>query len=150
MTIRLRGMAVLALVVALGVPAMAHHSNPLYFDMSNPITLEGKVLRLEWINPHILLYLESKNEKGMLETWVLQGSSVNNAARQTGMKERIQPGISIVARVFPPRNPLYVNDVQTVLLTKPDDVRTSSRIVGAGQIRLPSGEVLSFGGAPTF
>lgn len=99
---------------------------------------------------HILLYLESKNEKGVLETWVLQGSSVNNAARQTGMKERIQPGISIVARVFPSRNPLYVNDVQTVLLTKPDDVRTSSRIVGAGQIRLPSGEVFSFGSAPTF
>ena len=150
MTLRLRGMAVLGLVLAFGVPAIAHHSNPLYFDMSNPITLEGKVLRLEWINPHILLYLESKNEKGVLETWVLQGSSVNNAARQTGMKERIQPGISIVARAFPSRNPLYVNDVQTVLLTKPDDVRTSSRIVGAGQIRLPSGEVFSFGGAPTF
>src|SRR6266496_877169 len=144
MTMRCRGMAVLAVVIVLGVPAMAHHSNPLYFDMSNPITMEGKVLRLEWINPHILLYLESKNEKGVLETWVLQGSSVNNAARQTGMKGRLQPGISIVARVFPARNPLYVNDVQTVLLTKPDDVRKSSRIVGAGQIRLPDGEVFSF------
>jgi hypothetical protein len=150
MTIQWRGMAVLAVVVALGVPAMAHHSNPLYFDMSNPITLEGKVLRVEWINPHVLLYLESKNEKGELETWVLQGASLNNATRQAGMKERLQPGISIAARVFPPRNPLYVNDVQTVLLTKPDDVRTSARIVGAGQIRLSNGEVFSFGAAPRF
>src|SRR4030095_4137054 len=143
MTMRWRGMAVVAVLVALGVPRMAHHSTPLYFDMSNPITLEGKVQRVEWINPHVLLYLESKNEKGELETWVLQGASLNTATRQAGMKERLQPGISIAARVFPPRNPLYVNDVQTVLLTKPDDVRTSSRIVGAGQIRLSNGEVFS-------
>jgi hypothetical protein len=39
---------------------------------------------------------------------------------------------------------------RTVLLTKPDDVRTSARIVGAGQIRLPSGEVFSFGAALRF
>jgi Family of unknown function (DUF6152) len=150
MTITWRGMAVLAVVVALGVPAMAHHSNALYFNESNPITLEGKVLRVEWINPHVLLYLESKNEKGELETWVLHGSSLNNATRQAGMKERLQPGISIAARVFPPRNPLYVNDVQTVLLTKPDDLRKSSRIVGAGQVRLSNGEVFFFGAAPRF
>lgn len=44
--------AVLAGVVAWGTPVAAHHSNPLYFDMTKAITLEGKVLRLEWINPH--------------------------------------------------------------------------------------------------
>ena len=62
----------------------------------------------------------------------------------------MQPGIRIAARVFPSRNPLYVNDVQTVLLTKPEDPRRSARIVGAGQIRLSNGDVLDFGGAPRF
>ena len=144
-------MAVLAVVVASGIPATAHHSNPLYFDMSKAITLEGKVLRVEWINPHILLFLQSKNEKGELETWILQGASLNNAMRQVGsMKERLQPGISISARVWPPRNPLFLNDAQTVLLTRPDDARKSSRIVGAGQIRFSNGDVLAFGGGPTF
>ena len=151
MSVSVPGVAVLAVALASSVPAAAHHSNPLYFDMSNPITLEGKVMRVEWINPHILLYLESQNDKGELETWVLQGSSPSNAVRRPGLKERVHPGIRIAARVFPPRNPLYVNDVQTVLLTKPDDPRKSARIVGAGQIRLPSGEILNFGsGAPTF
>jgi hypothetical protein len=36
------------------------------------------------------------------------------------------------------------------LVTKPDDVRTSPRIVGGGQIRLPNGDVLFFGGGPSF
>jgi len=138
-------------MVASGVPATAHHSNPLYFDMSKAITLEGEISRLDWINPHILLYLQSKNDKGELETWIIQGSSLNNAVRQIGsMKERLKPGTRISARVWPPRNPLYVNDAQTVLLTKPEDVRTSSRIVGGGQIRFSNGDVLPIGGGPTF
>jgi Family of unknown function (DUF6152) len=144
------GMAVLAAVIVSGIPATAHHSNPLYFDMTKAITLEGEVLRVMWINPHILLLLQSKNERGELETWILQGASLNNAMREVGLKERLLPGISISVRVWPPRNPLFLNDAQTVLLTRPDDARTSSRIVGGGQIRFSNGDVLAFGGGPTF
>ena len=148
---RVFGMAVLAVVVASGIPATAHHSNPLYFDVSKAITLEGEVLRVEWINPHVLLILQSKNEKGELETWTIQGSSLNNALRQVGsMKERLKPGIPISARAWPPRNPLFVNDAQTVLLTRPDDARQSSRIVGGGEVRFSNGEVMAIGGGPKF
>jgi hypothetical protein len=144
-------MAVLAVVVASGIPATAHHSNPLYFDVSKAITLEGTVLRVAWINPHVLLFLQSKDEEGELETWILHGRSLNNALRELGsMKERLKPGTPISARVWPPRNPLFLNDAQTVLLTRPDDARKSSRIAGAGQIRFSNGDVLAFGGGPTF
>ena len=148
---RMFGTIVLAAVFASGIPATAHHSNPLYFDMSKAITLEGTVLRVEWINPHVLLFLQSKDEKGESVTWILHGRSLNNAMREVGsMRERLTPGTPISARAWPPRNPLYLNDVQTVLLTRPDDARKSSRIAGAGQIRFSNGDVLAFGGGPTF
>jgi len=147
---RMFGTTVLAVVVASGIQATAHHSNPLFFDMSKAITLEGTVVRVEWINPHVLLFLQSKSERGDLETWILQGASLNNANRQVGLKERLQPGISIAARVWPPRNPLFLNDAQTVLPTRPDDARQSSRIVGGGQIRFSNGDVLALGGGPAF
>jgi Family of unknown function (DUF6152) len=151
MRVAFPGMAVLAVVVASGIPATAHHSNPLYFDLSKAITLEGTVLRVEWINPHVLLFLQSKDEKGELETWILHGRSPSNALRAVGsMKERLKPGTPISARVWPPRNPLFLNDVQTVLLARPDDARRSSRIVGAGEIRFSNGDVVAFGGGPTF
>ena len=143
-------MTVLAVVIVSGIPATAHHSNPAYFDMSKAITLEGEIVRVEWINPHVLLFLQSNDDKGDLETWILQGASLNNANRQVGLKERLQPGISIAARVWPPRNPLFLNDAQTVLPTRPDDARQSSRIVGGGQIRFSNGDVLTLGGGPTF
>jgi hypothetical protein len=144
------GMAAVAIVIASAIPATAHHSNPLYFDVDKPITLEGQVLGVRWVNPHILLFLQTKNERGEVETWTLQGTSLNNAMRQAGLKERLQPGISIAARVWPPRNALYLNDAETVLLARPGDARRSSRIAGGGHIRLSNGDVLAFGGAPTF
>ena len=149
-TCGMAALAVLTVVVGAGVPATAHHSNPLFFDMSTAITLEGEVLRVEWINPHILLFLQSKNDKGERETWIIQGASLNNAMRQVGLKERLQPGLAIAARAFPPRNPLFLDGTQTVLLTRPDDARQSSRIVGGGQIRFSNGDVMAFGGGPKF
>jgi hypothetical protein len=150
MRVAFSGMAILAVVISFGIPATGHHSQALYFDIAKDITLEGEILRVEFVNPHILLFMQSKNEKGEPEAWILQGSSPNNALRQVGLKERLQPGISISARVHPPRNPLYLNDAQTVLLTRPDDPRKSPRIVAGGQIRLPNGDVLTFGGGPKF
>ena len=68
--------------------------------------------------------------------------------RQVGLKERLQPGVSISARVWPPRNPLFLNDAQTVLLTRRDGAGQSSRLVRGGQIRFSDSDVLAFGGGP--
>lgn len=137
------GIVMLAVVIASGIPATAHHSNPYYFDMAKVMTLEGVVLRVKWINPHIVLYLQSTHEDGELETWVVQGASPSNAVRQVGLKDRLQPGIAIAARVWPSRIPLFVNDEETVLHARPDDARQSSRIVGGGEIRFSNGDVLA-------
>ena len=144
------GLVALAVAVVSSAPSTAHHSEPLYFDMTKAITLEGLILRVEWINPHALIFLQSKNEKGELETWAIQGAGLMVVARKLELKERLKAGMWVAARVFPPRNPLYLDDTQTVLLTRPDDPKTSSRIVGGGQIKLSNGDVLAFGGGPTF
>ena len=144
------GFAMVAVVIACVSPATAHHSNPHFFDMAKAITLEGLVLRVRWVNPHVLLYLESKNAQGEEETWVIHGSSPSNAVRQVGLRERLQPGTSVTARVWPSRIPLFVNGEETVLHARPDDLRQSSRIVGGGQLRFSNGDVLAFGGGPRF
>jgi len=150
MRLRFSGMAVLAVVMAWGIPATAHHSQAFYFDTSKAITLEGEIVRVEWINPHILVFIQSKNENGNVETWIIEGASPNNALRRVGLKEKLQPGTAISIRVHPSRNPLYLNDALTVLVTRPNDARKSSRIVDGGQIRFPNGDVETIGGGPAF
>jgi hypothetical protein len=148
--IALSTIAILTIVLASGIPARAHHSQALYFDVSKAVTVEGEIVRVEWINPHILVYLQGKNEKGETVTWILQGSSLGNANARVGLREALKIGTVISARINLPRNPLYVNDTQTVLLTRPEDSRKDSYIVAGGEIRLPNGEIQTVGSSPKF
>ena len=48
----------------------AHHSFGAEFDSSKPIKLQGVVTRLEWTNPHVYLWVDSKDAKsGKVTQW---------------------------------------------------------------------------------
>ena len=34
-------------------PSFAHHSVSAEFDLSKRITLEGRITKIEWVNPHV-------------------------------------------------------------------------------------------------
>jgi hypothetical protein len=51
---------------AASVPALAHHSFSAEFDGSRTIVVKGVLTKVEWTNPHIYLYLDSKAPNGKL------------------------------------------------------------------------------------
>jgi hypothetical protein len=62
--------AVLA-VLCMTVPAAAHHSLASQFDESKPLTLQGVITRVDWVNPHVYIYMDVKGDKGPV-TWELE------------------------------------------------------------------------------
>ena len=60
-----------ALVLAVVTAAAAHHSVPGQFDTSKPMTLKGVISSIDWINPHIYLHLDVKDDSGAVATWSL-------------------------------------------------------------------------------
>jgi len=63
----------LAALAALWVtPATAHHSFSGVFDVSKKTTLKGRISKIEWVNPHIYLYLDVSNDQGKTTTWALE------------------------------------------------------------------------------
>jgi Family of unknown function (DUF6152) len=54
------------------LPLFAHHSFTAEFDGSKTVTLRGVVSKVDWINPHIFLYLDVKDDTGKTTTWALQ------------------------------------------------------------------------------
>ena len=51
-----------------GSPAWAHHATVAEFDTTKRITLRGKMTRVEWQNPHVFLYVETKDGEWKLAT----------------------------------------------------------------------------------
>ena len=59
-------------VLASALPAIAHHSFAAEFDAGKTVTLHGVVSRVDWVNPHIFVYLDVKDDSGKMTTWALQ------------------------------------------------------------------------------
>jgi hypothetical protein len=86
---RLLGVA-LAVVAVLATASVlsAHHSVAGQFDESKSVTLKGVISKVDWVNPHIYLYIDVKTE-GEMVTWAL-GTVPTAMARRAGLtKETI-------------------------------------------------------------
>lgn len=52
----------------------AHHSPSAVFDMSNKFTLVGTLTKVDWINPHIVVYFDAKKDDGSVENWKFESN----------------------------------------------------------------------------
>ena len=52
----------------------AHHSPSAVFDMDKRFTLLGTLTQVDWINPHIVVFMDAKKDDGSLETWKFESN----------------------------------------------------------------------------
>lgn len=93
-------------VLLAGAPVTAHHAFGGEFDPNRPLLLKGKVVRLEWVNPHAWLHVEvpkpdatqpcqfTPNAK--CEEWMVEGGTPNTLLRRGITKESLVAGTELV------------------------------------------------------
>jgi len=89
------GAAVAALLVA-SLPAAAHHAFGGEFDANRPVLLKGKLVKVEWVNPHSWLHVEVTNDKGEKEVWMVEGGSPNSLLRRGVTRDSLKVGTEVV------------------------------------------------------
>ena len=57
------------LALSAAATPVAHHSVAGQFDSTKAITLKGVVSKVDWMNPHVYVYLDVKESDGKLTTW---------------------------------------------------------------------------------
>ena len=52
------------MLLAGSLQAFAHHSTTAEFDVQHRMTVSGTLTKVDWVNPHIVVFIEAKDEKG--------------------------------------------------------------------------------------
>jgi len=84
------------IALSASVPALAHHAFSAEFDASAPVTLRGPVTKIEWINPHAWIHMETKGAAGKPEVWMVEGGTPNTLQRNGISRDSIKVGTEIV------------------------------------------------------
>jgi hypothetical protein len=86
------------LIVSAAVPVLAHHSIDAEFDRNKPITITGTVSKIEWMNPHIWIYLDVKDKDGKVVKWQFEGGPPNALRRGGWNRDSLKEGDQVTIR----------------------------------------------------
>src|SRR2546430_1315633 len=117
---RYLSVVIAALIVFATASMSAHHSLTGQFNMDSAQQLTGTISKVEWINPHIYIYLDVKDPAGKVETWALETYPPAFLRRAGLTKAALGVGQSVTARVLIARSTSVRNLAFVNLLTFPD------------------------------
>jgi hypothetical protein len=84
-----------ALVLASSVAIRGHHAFGAEFDPNAPIRLQGKVVKLEWVNPHAWIHIEVTKD-GKQEVWMVEGGTPNTLLRRGLTRDSLTVGTELI------------------------------------------------------
>lgn len=93
--------AILAIYIAAASSASAHHSHPYTYDQCKNVTLEGRIERVEFKNPHSVLIL--KLDDGT--EWTVDWAPTSSLTR-TGVQDRAMTALVFGTRIVVTGNPI--------------------------------------------
>jgi hypothetical protein len=84
------------LLLAATMPVRGHHAFGAEFDPDAPIRLQGKVVKLEWVNPHAWIHIEVAKPDGAKEVWMVEGGTPNTLLRRGLTRDSLTVGTELV------------------------------------------------------
>jgi len=91
--------ALSAALLLSAVPLVAHHSFAAEYDNNKPIKFSGKVTKVEWLNPHIYVYVDVANG-GSTVNYAVEGGAPNGLFRQGWRKDTLKVGDTLSVEGF--------------------------------------------------
>ena len=89
--------------VSMTAPLSAHHSRAM-FDVSELVSVEGVVTKVEWRNPHMWVTLDVPGSEGKMESWGFEGSGAASMVAAGISPQILKVGNRVKIIAHPPRD----------------------------------------------
>ena len=123
--------AFLALTMAaIDRPVAAHHSFAAQYDRDKPVTLTGKVTRVEWMNPHVYFYMDVTEAAGTVQ-WAIEGGAPNTLYRAGWRKDSLKFGDVVTVHGYLARDGSRLANMATAILADGRQVLGGQQGAGA-------------------
>ena len=100
----------------ISAPIFAHHGETNY-DTDKLVTVKAAVTNFEFINPHVQISMEVKNDKGEIEKWICEARSPAMLVRNGGWdKTTLKAGDVITATGFRAKNGANILRLKKIVL----------------------------------
>jgi hypothetical protein len=122
---RMASFALLVGIMTIGSVAFAHHGTANY-DTSKTVTVKGSVTDFQFINPHVLIVMDAKDEGGKIEKWQGELTSPNRLSRNGWTKSSIKLGDTITISGYPTKSGSTEIWIQKVVLASGEELPTGN------------------------
>jgi hypothetical protein len=87
-------------LLLMALPLAAHHAFAPEFDVDKPVTVTGKVVKLDLVNPHSWLYVDVTEPNGAITHWRFELGAPNQLFRLGWKKDTVPAGMEVVVTGF--------------------------------------------------
>lgn len=121
--IRLSLLALCMGLLALASVAYAHHGTANY-ETSKTITVKGVVTSFDFVNPHVQIAWEAKDESGTTQKWQGELTSPNRLSRVGWTKSSVKIGDTISISGYPTKSGSHEIWIQKVVMGNGEELQT--------------------------
>jgi hypothetical protein len=96
-------LVVLGMVLA-AAPVYAHHAFAAEYDANKPVSIRGKLTKVEWVNPHGWIHVDVTDDSGKVTSWSVETGSPNALLRRGLRKTDFTAGLEVVVNGYRAKN----------------------------------------------
>ena len=96
--------------------AQAHHAFAAEYDVDKPVELKGILTKMEWVNPHGWIYMDTKQPNGMVKHWMIETAAPSQLSRHGLKKADFVDGMTAVVKGYQGKNDPGLANGRTLVL----------------------------------